>query len=45
MRMMLAPLVKFASKLSHSPLTQNAAEMSAAFSIIVPRRLETAPAI
>ena len=44
-RMMLAPLVKFASKLSHSPLTQNAAEMSAAFSIIVPRRLETAPAI
>lgn len=45
MRMILAPLVKFASKLSHNPLTQNAAEMSAAFSIIVPRRLETAPAI
>ena len=45
MRMMLAPLVKFASKLSHSPLTQNAAEMSAAFSIIVPRRLDIAPAM
>ena len=45
MRIILAPLVKFASKLSHSPLTQTAAEMSAAFSIIVPRRLDIVPAM
>ena len=44
MRMMLAPLVKVASKLSHSSLTQNAAGMRPALRIIVPTRLATAPA-